>query len=340
MGREANEMSLTEDEKPLRQYLLGLLLPEEQRQLEERLLLDNDLVERLLVVEQEMIDEYACGHVPAEEREPFSLHFLSTPARRKKVQIARALQKYVVTEQAALEPQRAQTKKPSFLRLPAFAQSLRASAWAYPATATLLLVLALGVWWMWHESSLARGVAALHQAYPRPLEARLSNFNYAPWSQQRGAAPESKDSVAADLAKRSLLDAVSEQPNSASHHALGQFYLARGELDQAIKQFEDALKTDTQNAQLHSDYGAALLEKGKPLPADNEQRKELFARSLDQLNQALQLNRSLLEALFNRALLYQSMNLLSQARADWQKYLEQDPHSPWADEARQNLKSL
>ncbi len=213
------------------------------------------------------------------------------------------------------------------------------------ASALLTLGLGLGLWWVFfYQSLIDKGTVALHEAYRerRPYETRISGFDYAPFPQMRGAAAEKIDYIALDRAERLLLDAVAENSGPTAYHALGRFYLARKEIDKAIDQFETALQTDPANAQLHSDLGVALLEKGKEDRLSKEHGKSLgeFAKSLECFNQALKLDDSLLEALFNRALCHQYMLLQQQASGDWQKYLEKDPYSRWAEEARQNLKSL
>src|SRR5205085_11092346 len=53
-----------------------------------------------------------------------------------------------------------------------------------------------------------------------------------------------------------------------------------------------------------------------------------------------ELDGTLLEALFNRALCYDYSGLPQQAEADWHKYLECDPNSQWANEAQQHLRLL
>ena len=98
-------------------------------------------------------------------------------------------------------------------------------------------------------------------------------FDYAPAATTRG--DEAKvDRVARNRAERILLDEVSEHPSAASHHALGRLYLAEHKFDDAIAEFEEALKTDPNNGQLHSDYGAALLEKGKLRAVERQTGKE------------------------------------------------------------------
>ena len=67
---------------------------------------------------------------------------------------------------------------------------------------------------------------------------------------------------------------------------------------------------------------------------------ENLARSLKSLNRALQINENLPETLFNKALVLQKMHVPNQAREAWQKYLEKDSTSEWANEARKNLEEL
>src|SRR5262249_18409528 len=92
--------------------------------------------------------------------------------------------------------------------------------------------------------------------------------------------------------------------------------------------------------------GAAQFEKGKleiektktdKNSADSGKGIEYFGRSLGNLNTALKLDKNCLEALFNRALLHESMGLLQEAEDDWHLYLQSDPNSKWAGDARTRL---
>lgn len=210
-----------------------------------------------------------------------------------------------------------------------------------PIAASLLFVLVLGGLWraFIYKSDLDKGIAALQAAFreQRPFDARISALNYAPVPQQRGQ--EKIDYVQRNLAEGLLSYSVSERPSAKSHHALGQYYLADRQFDKAVDQLKAALSLDPQNAEIHSDLGAALMEKGKADLSERERGKssEEFAESLEHLNKALELDSYLLTALFNRALLYQQVGLIPAAEDDWKKYLERDGGSEWADEARQRL---
>jgi CHAT domain-containing protein len=215
----------------------------------------------------------------------------------------------------------------------------------FKIAATVLIALGLvGTWrGFFYRSPVGKGMAALAQAYrnERPTEARISGFNYAPYPNTRGTEEGKVDTTSRNLAEITLLEEVAKHPRPPAHHALGQLYLAKREYKLAIEQFETALKDEPTNAELHGDYGAALLELGKAnRKIDDGSSEEHFARSLEHLDVALDLDSSLLGPLFNRALCHQYMRLQSLAKEDWLKYLEKDSNSQWADEARDRLKEL
>lgn len=331
------EMSWTsQDEGTIRAYLLGELADAEQTKVEERLFADPDYVELLLIVEDELVDAYVRGTLDERERQPFEAHFLAASQRRRKLRLARALRDY-----ANRRPRRtAASTSPAG---PAWWAWLRAPALRPAAAVVVLLAAVYGVWRVFIYESLAeKGRAALSAALTEsPVEARISGFDWRPHRPTLGPGPD-PDNNSLRRAELYLQEAVVDQPGSVSDHALGQLFLARKEFDAAIRQIEQALKEDPNSAKLHNDLGVAFLEKAKaytegPSP---DRRAELFARGLEHFNQALTLDGSLLEALFNRALCRERMQLLHQAEADWAAYLERDAESLWADEARRRLEAI
>jgi CHAT domain-containing protein/tetratricopeptide (TPR) repeat protein len=370
-------MNLQPDEKLLKWYLLGATSPEEDAQIERNIRDEGIWRDELLHVEEDLIDDYACGALPAYERQLFEENFLDSAERRQKLLLAQAALNYAYTyglaEAAAMRQSiqatgERETGEQEISSTPAIVQEsgvatpkhnsgrrdwwtwLFAPAWKPALLAVLFLAAGIGIWRLIQgELEVRRGLAALKQAYSttRPLEARITALNYATFSQQRGgertgSGRDENTRLAGELAERILLDAVSERPGSAARHALGRLYLMKKEFDKAIDQFEEALKSDPNNTDIHSDFGAALLEKAtfeRPggLPGSSE---TMLANSLKYLNKALELDGALHEARFNRALLYQSLGLPQQAMEDWRKYLEGDANSRWAEEARRNLKAL
>jgi tetratricopeptide (TPR) repeat protein len=67
---------------------------------------------------------------------------------------------------------------------------------------------------------------------------------------------------------------------------------------------------------------------------------EDLAKSLEEFTKATELDSNFLEALFNKSLALQEMGMSREAKESWTLYLQKDPSSPWAAEARKNLARL
>jgi len=313
----------TPDDGLIRRYLLGRLAEGEREQLEEKMMADNEFFNAVLLAEDEMVEEYVQRELPESDRASFEASFLSTPEGRQQVAYAKALSRYV-------------SPTPVWWRRPNLVPYVR---WA--AAAIAVLVVAVGVWLIIpSRSEVSKGMASLAYAYreQRPLEARISGLGYAPAALTRGDE-ERVDRVARNRAERILLDEVLEHPSAAAHHALGRLYLAERKFDAAIAQFDEALRADPNDALLYSDYGVALLEKGRAEGYAGE-RLAVLEKALQRFDRAIELDGSLLEALFNRALCREEMKLFQQAREDWRSYLEKDPASRWTDESRKHLTAI
>jgi CHAT domain-containing protein len=298
-------------------YLLGALSEDESRQIEERYFAGSDLYDQLRAAERDLIDRYARGDLSGADRQRFEDRFLNTPGRRDRVEFGLALNKYVS------KPAAPATEKESAKGLLAQRAQAKAYATTYLRIAALVLItagLGFGIWRaVFYQSNVARARAALRTAFgqQRPLESRISGFEYAPLPNTRGGGPVVTDQKDEDLAKGLLRVAVSERPDAETHHALGQLYLAEGNFDKAIAEMEEALKTQPANARLHSDTGAAFLEKGAAASLSESSGEGLrsLGEALEHLNRALDLDATLSEALFNRALCYERLRLIQHLAA-------------------------
>lgn len=310
--------------------------------MELRLLADADYAEEFGVAENELIDQYLANDLPAEERTQFEQYFLAAPERRDKLAFATTLAQAAAAHAAE--------KRPAPVFTPAVK---RRAAWpAVPASylkiaAVLIVALGLGLggWLLFVKRPAEdRALAALGDAYKhqRFIEARIAGLAHAPLVVTRGEGSPGVDVDTLRLEETRLLTGLKERPDAAAHHALGRFYLAGARFDEAIRNLEKAAGQEPGNAQIHSDLGAALLEKGKAETAAPESGEALkyFARSRDESGKALDLDASLLEALYNRAIARQHLLMWQLAEDDWRKYLERDSDSPWAAEAKKNLKLL
>src|SRR5262245_13677049 len=79
---------LPEQEDLIRRYLLGVATPDEVEQVETDLLRGDENVERMLLIEDELITDYALGALRRRERKLMEKNFFSTPERRERLMIA------------------------------------------------------------------------------------------------------------------------------------------------------------------------------------------------------------------------------------------------------------
>jgi CHAT domain-containing protein len=329
-----------ETQSKLRSYLLGQADEAQCEAIEKAIFTDDELFEELLIIEDEITDEYLNEKLSPEARSHFEKHFLSTSERSEQMRFARVFDRYISSQTVASTP-----KSKPLSSWQGWIQRLYSSPVRVAIFAMILLVIGLGAWQMFfRQSDVEKGLLALNAAYreQRPTEARISNLDYAPFVTTRDPGTEKVDQNELSRAELILLDALKKNPSAAVHHALGKVYLAKKEFDKAIEQFDAGISSDPNNAQLYADLGAAWLEKGKREQDSAESGKgmEELARALENLNKALQLNPNLLEALFNRALCAEQMTVYSQAENDWREYLKRDSTSPWAEEARRKLQVL
>ncbi len=131
-----------ETQQAIRQYLLGILAQEQAVELEERLLIDSELYEELLIAEDELVDQFLSGEMSDAERET-----VRAPGRQEQLLFARTLKEYVSTNgpQAVKNPgaqQKTADERRSWLsrlfpRYPALAFSLAGA---------LVLIIIGGIW--------------------------------------------------------------------------------------------------------------------------------------------------------------------------------------------------
>jgi hypothetical protein len=140
-----------EDEKLIRSYFLGDLSEEEGRRLEERVFTDSDFKNHVLIVEDELVEDYAAQILPVGEREKFERHFLTTSRHQEKLKIVNALKARARLARPAASPQPVTPGRAPFgwLRLPPLSGLGRAAS--ISLYAVLLLALSFGLWYAYRE---------------------------------------------------------------------------------------------------------------------------------------------------------------------------------------------
>jgi CHAT domain-containing protein len=130
---------------------------------------------------------------------------------------------------------------------------------------------------------------------------------------------------------------VYSDQRAASRHNLGRLFMLHGDMGPAEQQFLLALKERPRDGGLLADLGALYYERSRK---EIKQSQALLHKAAEHLSNALEIDPKIIEALFNRGLCYERMNLFLQAESDWKQYLTLDGDSGWAEEAREHLKGL
>ncbi len=81
----------TDKQEFLARYLLGQLSESESARLEDSSFSNQEQLEELRTVENDLIDEYVRGELPADQKASFERLFLANPQRRKRIEFAVAL---------------------------------------------------------------------------------------------------------------------------------------------------------------------------------------------------------------------------------------------------------
>jgi CHAT domain-containing protein len=181
-----------------------------------------------------------------------------------------------------------------------------------------------------------RALASLRQVWTqsRPMEARVTGgFQYLPYRVTRGgnkATPVNQDQL--DAATAELAREVADRPGPDARHALGRLYILKGEYEKAEQQLQAAVQANPSDALTRVDLAALFYERGMA-----EQSTETLFKARAESQQAIALSPKSPEAWFNLALICEGLLLPTEAASAWEKYLEIDPTSGWAEEARNRL---
>ncbi|HEX6087885.1 MAG TPA: zf-HC2 domain-containing protein [Thermoanaerobaculia bacterium] len=163
----------------------------------------------------------------------------------------------------------------------------------------------------------------------RPNEARISlDVPYKEAKPRlRGGNEENKALSAAQIEFEAAeaKQRAEKNPSVRNLHAAGVLLMFDQKYDEAIAKLELAVRTaDEPSAALFNDLSAAYFGD------DN------YQKALEKADQAWKLEPTRTAA-WNRAIALEFMHRYSDASTAWQKYLDMDPQSPWADEARDRM---
>ncbi len=133
--------------KAVRAFLLGNLSEAERTELEDGFLAQDDFYQELLIAEDELIDAYVRGELPAPERAVFEQRRLTSPHLRERVEFAQTLFNSL-SDKAVVVPARADDDSISWWQSLAAALAMRRPALGFGVAAALLVILLGGLWFL------------------------------------------------------------------------------------------------------------------------------------------------------------------------------------------------
>jgi tetratricopeptide (TPR) repeat protein len=211
-------------------------------------------------------------------------------------------------------------------------------AWLAIAASFAIGALAL-TWWM-AGGRTTRTAELLARAYSerRPFDLRIPGAGYAPVRVERGGDSGLNRPTSLLEAELQIQKEIARNPDSPEWLELR----ARAEmLDQphgasaAIETLRRAHALRPNDPAIEADLGSAYA-----LSASLNSRPKDYEQAVEFLGRSLQRRPADAVTLFNRAVVYEQMNVYNLAMADWKRYLELDRSSAWANEAAARLDVL
>jgi len=188
-------------------------------------------------------------------------------------------------------------------------------------------------------SSLLQALVASAPREYRLVEPRLTRFSWAKLDSkrsQRGATLPRNDNAYLKLvgAVGDVLTKAERDPSAEAAHAAGVAKLLLREPAAAVQWLELAASRKPDDAAILTDLAAAQLDRAqRGRPSD-------LPLALATADRALQLDPTLPEAAFNRALILESMGLREAAIAAWRTYVDRETDAAWRQEGEERLQRL
>jgi tetratricopeptide (TPR) repeat protein len=201
--------------------------------------------------------------------------------------------------------------------------------------AAAVVVMTVAGTWTWRRATRP-AISLLVEAVGsrRLIEPRLAGgFRAGPLAgPMRGSIPEARDvdllAAAGRVRERAERD---PRPENRRAHAAAQLLV--GNVEAGAEQLEAIVRDDPADARNHNDLAAAYL-----LRAERAGRAEDLPRALESADRALEISPGMPEALFNRALALERLNLRGEARKAWEACRDQG--GVWGEVAAERLRRL
>ncbi|HEX7681503.1 MAG TPA: hypothetical protein VF713_25480, partial [Thermoanaerobaculia bacterium] len=205
------------------------------------------------------------------------------------------------------------------------------------ARKVLAAVLVVALFACRRQESASDRLRELAPRSGRPIEARLTGFDWQGVQLQRAATGGLLDPARLDLAGAAgtVIQSDLNNPSAPARHESGAAYLLIERDRDAIDALESAVRQSPKEAAYWNDLAAARYTR-----AVREKRPHELPQALADADHALRLVPALPDALFNRALIVEAFGITEAARRAWQRYAEVDPSTHWTVEAMNHLGRL
>jgi len=130
------------DDVFLREFLLGKVNDEERGRVEDLFLIDPQAKERVLGVEQDLIEDYLEDTLTTVDRERFVARYAQTPEQRRRLRITKSIKDWALAEAASSDPAK-RSGRSGFLAWFGFRP-----AFVLPIAATAIIVIVVGAVWL------------------------------------------------------------------------------------------------------------------------------------------------------------------------------------------------
>jgi CHAT domain-containing protein len=187
------------------------------------------------------------------------------------------------------------------------------------------------------QESASERLRTLAPRTPRPIEARLSGFDWQAMRLPRATPSGLLDPARLELAgaASTVIQSLANDSSAHSRHEAGAAYLLIEHDRDAVDALESAVLQEPREAACWNDLSAARYTL-----AVREKRPQELPEALADADHALKLKAGYPDALFNRALIVEALGITEAARRAWQRYMETDPSTHWSNEAASHLGRL
>ena len=127
------------DDAFLREFLLGKVSDEDRGRIEDLFLTDSQAKERVLGVEQDLIEDYLEGMLTAADSERFVSRYAQTEEQRRRLRITKSIKDWAIAESASTVPAKASGRRAWFGFRPVF---------VIPIAATALIMIVVAALWL------------------------------------------------------------------------------------------------------------------------------------------------------------------------------------------------